>query len=54
MTKKQKEQAEAVSLLKEWGLKDNTTVYAKVAKVSASGMYRREWMRHGYALSYRL
>lgn len=41
MNKKQKAQAEAVATLKEWGLVDGTTVYAKVNKVSRSGMFRR-------------
>ena len=41
MNKKQKAQAEAVATLKEWGLADGTTVYAKVNKVSRSGMFRR-------------
>ena len=40
MNKKQREQAEAVAILKEWGLVDGTTVYARVNKVSASGMSR--------------
>ena len=40
MNKKQREQAEAVETLKQWGLVDGSTVYAKVNKVSASGMSR--------------
>lgn len=40
MTKKEREQKEAVDTLKQWGLKDGSTVYAKVNKVSASGMMR--------------
>lgn len=41
MTKKETAQAQAVKTLQEWGLKDGTTVYAKVARVSASGMNRK-------------
>ncbi len=41
MTKKEIAQAEAVKTLKDWGIVDNTTIYAKVTKVSASGMSRR-------------
>lgn len=40
MTKKEREQAEAVDTLKQWGLKDGSTVFAKVNKVSSSGMSR--------------
>ena len=40
MNKKQREQKEAVDTLKQWGLVDGSTVYAKVNKVSASGMSR--------------
>lgn len=40
MTKKEKVQQEAVDTLKQWGLVDGSTVYAKVNKVSASGMSR--------------
>ena len=40
MTKKEREQKEAVDTLKQWGLVDGSTVYAKVNKVSASGMSR--------------
>lgn len=40
MIKKQAEQLEAVRILKEWGLVDGSTVFAKVNKVSASGMSR--------------
>ncbi len=40
MTKKQAVQKEAVDTLKQWGLVDGATVYAKVNKVSASGMSR--------------
>jgi len=40
MTKKQREQAEAVDILKQWGVVDGSTVYAKVNKVSSSGMSR--------------
>ena len=41
MTKKQQAVAEAVAILKEWGVKEGTLIYAKVNKVSASGMSRR-------------
>lgn len=41
MTKKEKAQAEAVKTLKEWGVKDGTLIYARVTRVSASGMNRR-------------
>ena len=41
MNKKQEAQAEAVRILKEWGLSDGTTIYAKVVHVSRSGMFRR-------------
>lgn len=41
MTKKEIAQAEAVKTLKEWGVRDNTTILAKVTRVSASGMSRR-------------
>jgi hypothetical protein len=40
-TQKQRRQAEAVDTLKQWGVVDGTTVYAKVNNVSASGMHRR-------------
>lgn len=40
MTKKEREQAEAVDTLKQWGLVDGSTVFAKVNKVSSSGMTR--------------
>jgi hypothetical protein len=40
MTKKEREQQEAVDTLKQWGVVDGTTVYAKVNKVSSSGMSR--------------
>lgn len=40
MTKKEIAQAEAVKTLKEWGVVDGTTIYAKVVRVSASGMSR--------------
>ncbi len=40
MTKKEKAQAEAVKTLQEWGVKEGTTIYAKVVRVSASGMSR--------------
>lgn len=40
MTTKQREQMEAVDTLKQWGAVDGSTVYAKVNKVSASGMSR--------------
>ena len=41
MTKKQAAQAEAVEVLKSWGVAPLTVVYAKVTRVSASGMSRR-------------
>ena len=41
MTKKEIAQAEAVKTLQEWGVVDGTTVYAKVVRVSASGMSRQ-------------
>ena len=41
MNKKEIAQAEAVKTLKEWGVTDGTVIYAKVNKVSASGMSRR-------------
>ena len=41
MTKKEIAQAEAVKTLKEWGVKDNTLIYAKVTRVSSSGMSRK-------------
>lgn len=40
-TKKERERSEAVETLKSWGLVDGATVYAKVSKVSRSGMHRR-------------
>ncbi len=40
MTKKQREQAEAVATLKEWGLLPGTKVYGSVTHVSSSGMTR--------------
>lgn len=40
MKKKEREQKEAVDTLKQWGLVDGSTVYAKVNKVSASGISR--------------
>lgn len=40
MTKKEIAQAEAVKTLQEWGVVDGTTIYAKVVRVSASGMSR--------------
>lgn len=40
-TKKEREQQEAVRILKEWGLVDGTEVNAEVVQVSASGMSRR-------------
>lgn len=40
MNKKQAAQQAAVDTLKQWGVVDGTTVYAKVNKVSASGMSR--------------
>lgn len=40
MTKKEIAQAEAVKTLREWGVVDGTTIYAKVVRVSASGMSR--------------
>lgn len=41
MNKKEIAQAEAVKTLKEWGVVDGTTIYTKVARVSASGMNRK-------------
>ena len=41
MTKKQAAQAKAVEVLKSWGVAPLTVVYAKVCRVSASGMSRR-------------
>ncbi len=41
MTKKEIAQAEAVKTLKEWGVVDGTNIYAKVTRVSASGMSRK-------------
>ena len=41
MTKKQAAQAEAVKVLKEWGVNPASVVYGKVTRVSASGMSRR-------------
>lgn len=41
MTKKEIAQAEAVKTLQEWGVVDGTTVYARVVRVSASGMSRQ-------------
>ncbi len=40
MNKKQAVQKEAVDTLKQWGVVDGTTVYAKVNSVSKSGMSR--------------
>lgn len=40
MNKKQRAQQEAVDTLKQWGVVDGSTVYAKVNKVSSSGMSR--------------
>ena len=40
MTKKEIAQAEAVKTLQEWGVVEGTTIYAKVVRVSASGMSR--------------
>lgn len=40
MTKKEIAQAEAVKTLQEWGVVDGVTIYAKVVRVSASGMSR--------------
>ncbi len=40
MNKKEREQKEAVDTLKQWGLVDGSTVYAKVNHVSSSGMSR--------------
>lgn len=40
MNKKQAAQKQAVDTLKQWGLVDGTTVYAKVNNVSRSGMSR--------------
>ena len=41
MTKKEIAQAEAVKTLKDWGVVENSIIYAKVTRVSASGMSRR-------------
>ncbi len=41
MKKKEIAQAEAVKTLKAWGVKDNTLIYAKVTRVSSSGMSRK-------------
>ena len=41
MTKKEIAQAEAVKTLQDWGVVDGTTIYAKVVRVSASGMSRQ-------------
>ena len=41
MTKKEIAQAEAVKTLQGWGVVDGTTIYAKVVRVSASGMSRQ-------------
>ncbi len=41
MTKKETAKAEGVNVLKSWGVSHGTIVYAKVTKVSASGMSRR-------------
>jgi hypothetical protein len=41
LTKKEIAQAEAVKTLKDWGVVDGTTIYAKVVRVSASGMSRQ-------------
>jgi len=40
MTKKETARAEAVAILKDWGLKDGSTVQAKINHVSSSGMSR--------------
>lgn len=40
MTKKEREQAEAVETLKRWGVVDGTTIHGKVNHVSSSGMSR--------------
>ena len=40
MTKKEIAQAEAVKTLKEWGIVNGMTIFAKVVRVSASGMSR--------------
>ena len=41
MNKKEIAQAEAVKTLREWGIMDGTTIYAKVVRVNASGMSRQ-------------
>lgn len=41
MTKKEIQRLEAVKILRGWGLKNGTEVYATVKSVSRSGMYRR-------------
>lgn len=41
MTKKEKEQTEAIATLKEWGVVDGTMIHAQVMSVSSSGMSRR-------------
>lgn len=41
MTKKEALKNEAVGVLKTWGVNPETVVYAKVTRVSASGMSRR-------------
>ena len=41
MTKKELQKQEAVQVLKSWGVAPLTVVYAKVTRVSASGMSRR-------------
>lgn len=40
MTKKDKEKADAIATLKEWGLVDGKKVYTDVTKVARSGMSR--------------
>lgn len=40
MTKKDKAMAEAVAMLRQWGVVDGTTIYGKVNHVSSSGMSR--------------
>lgn len=40
VNKKERERLEAVARLKEWGVNDGMTIYAKVNNVSASGMSR--------------
>lgn len=40
MTKKEIAQAEAVKTLINWGVKDGSTIWAKVVRVSSSGMSR--------------